>query len=106
MVGSEILNLEIGGTPDVHRREALTLMLKHAGRTMAIVGAERSRADVLGRLGFQIPDAMHIAFAEAAGVGVFLTTDDRLLRLAARHPAEFAMHIVNPRTWIGGSNPP
>ncbi|NCQ94607.1 MAG: type II toxin-antitoxin system VapC family toxin [Microcystis aeruginosa W11-06] len=34
------------------------------------------------QLGFKFYDALHLAFAEAGGADVLLTTDDRLLRKA------------------------
>ncbi|CCI31850.1 hypothetical protein MICAI_2180007 [Microcystis sp. T1-4] len=37
------------------------------------------------QLGFKFYDALHLAFAEAGGADIFLTTDDRLLRKAQQY---------------------
>jgi predicted nucleic acid-binding protein len=52
------------------------------------------------RRGFTGIDALHLACAETAGAGVFLTTDDRLLRLAARHADFLRVNVANPLVWM------
>jgi len=44
-------------------------------------------------LNFKYHDALHLAFAEAGGADVFLTTDDRLLRKAKKF-----LHIFRIKT--------
>ncbi|MEH1827566.1 MAG: PIN domain-containing protein [Nostoc sp.] len=44
----------------------------------------KSRARELNELGFKNYDALHIACAEVGNADILLTTDDRMLRLAAR----------------------
>jgi hypothetical protein len=44
-------------------------------------------------------DAVHLAFAEAAGVDVLLSVDRRLLRRAQRLPNVLAIRVENPETF-------
>jgi hypothetical protein len=58
-----------------------------------------ARGEALERMGFQHFDALHIACAEQAA-DVFLTTDDRLLRRAARLSAQMGITVSNPAKWL------
>ncbi|MGL5079440.1 MAG: hypothetical protein ACRDBG_26880 [Waterburya sp.] len=49
---------------------------------------------------FKYHDALHLAFAEAGGADVFLTTDDRLLKKAKQSPNLFQIEIENPTIWL------
>lgn len=59
-----------------------------------------ARALELEQRGFVGIDALHLACAESAGADVFLTTDDRLLRLAARHTNFLRVRVANPLAWM------
>jgi predicted nucleic acid-binding protein len=51
-------------------------------------------------LGFKFYDALHLAFAEAGGADVFLTTDDRLLRKAQQYKNSITVTVENPVIWL------
>jgi predicted nucleic acid-binding protein len=51
-------------------------------------------------MGFRTYDALHLACAEQATVDVFLTTDDRVLRIATRHTAQLQVRVANPLEWL------
>ncbi|MCA2812513.1 MAG: hypothetical protein IM477_08160 [Microcystis sp. M090S1] len=48
------------------------------------------------QLGFKFYDALHLAFAEAGGADIFLTTDDRLLRKAQQYRDPINVMVENP----------
>jgi len=58
------------------------------------------RAQELEKLGFHTIDALHLACAERGGADVFLTTDDRLLRLAVRVSEHLRIQVANPLAWL------
>lgn len=64
-------------------------------------GARPSRARRLHELGFGPLDAVHLAFAEAAGADAFVPCDDRILVLGGRHGQELATRILNPADVLG-----
>jgi predicted nucleic acid-binding protein len=99
-VGSEVIQLEIGKTPVAERRHRLTLLASSAHRTILVGPAEEARASDLETLGFKDFDALHIACAESGRAEVFLTTDDRLQRLAKRHAGRLAVLLENPVSWL------
>jgi predicted nucleic acid-binding protein len=51
-------------------------------------------------MGFRTYDALHLACAEQAMVDIFLTTDDRMLRIATRHNAQLKVRVANPLDWL------
>jgi len=54
----------------------------------------------LEALGFGAYDALHLACAEQADVDVFLTTDDRLLRLSRECSGMLNVKVDNPLSWL------
>ena len=76
------------------------LLASDADLVISVGRAEEERAVQLEALGFRPYDALHLACAESGGAGVFLTTDDRLLRLATRLAAQVRVRVENPLTWL------
>jgi predicted nucleic acid-binding protein len=62
--------------------------------------SERARAGELELLGFTGFDALHLACAESAAAAVFLTTDDKLLKGAARLADDIRVQVANPLEWL------
>lgn len=54
----------------------------------------------LEQIGFQSFDALHIACAEKGEAAVFLTTDDSLLRKAAKNKGILKVKVENPVKWL------
>ncbi len=77
-------------------RIATRLWLDTATVSVAASQAATDRARALAALGFGPLDALHLAFAEASAARWFVTTDDRLLKVAARHREQLGVEIVLP----------
>jgi predicted nucleic acid-binding protein len=75
-------------------------MLSGAYNTGALTDAAIARAQELKVMGFRSYDALHLACAEQATVDVFLTTDDRVLRIATRHTAQLKIRVASPLDWL------
>jgi predicted nucleic acid-binding protein len=99
-VGSEVLDFEIERTPDLGRQARVKLLMT-AVRHLIVVGPrDVTRAQQLEGLGFQPFDALHLACAERGDVDVFLSTDDRLVRRAARVADQLRVRVSNPLSWL------
>lgn len=85
-------------TPE--QRSRIKWLSNFAHHSVKVGQAEEERAKHLETLGFKPFDASHIACAESRNVNVFLTTDDRLLRLATRISAQLRVRVENPLTWL------
>ncbi len=99
-IGSEAMTFEVAQTPDPDRRQRVEILMRAIHRMVLIEGSETERAQELQNLGLHSLDALHLACAESGGADVFLTTDDRLLRVAARLTNEIRVRVANPLTWL------
>jgi predicted nucleic acid-binding protein len=99
-VGSEILIDEIEQTPDAHKLSRAKLLSGFIQENIEIGEKEEQRARELQMEGFQVFDSLHIACAESAKADVFLSTDDRLLKLAKRISKQLHVRVENPLTWV------
>lgn len=97
---------EVSQTPDPERRRRLELLLRAVQETVALADSHVNRGKELEALGFHGVDALHLACAESAGVDVFLTTDDRILRRAARVGGSLSVRVENPLTWLREASVP
>jgi predicted nucleic acid-binding protein len=75
-------------------------MFRGAQMTVALTDAEVERAREIKAMGFLTYDALHLACAEQSGVDVFLTTDDRIIRVAMRHAEKLRIRVANPLDWL------
>lgn len=99
-VGSEVMRLEIGKIPDPVRKARVALLGASTHFEIAVESAVAARAARLCAAGFGNMDALHLACAEAGQADVFLTTDDKLLRLAGRCTDLLTVRVENPLTWL------
>ena len=100
LLHSEVVDLEIANAPDLKRRERLQALIPRRHRYVRHEQRMSSRALELEQRGFSGIDALHLACAESAGADVLLTTDDLLLRLAARHEKVLRVRVANPLAWM------
>ena len=99
-LSSAVVEEEVNHTPSSERRSRVRQMLSGAHGTVALTDVAISRAQELKALGFRTYDALHLACAEQATVDIFLTTDDRVLRIATRHPTQLQVRVANPLVWL------
>ena len=97
---SHVLEWEISQTPDAARRERVAQSLRIAKTIVATTNAILTRAAQLRGLGFKAFDGLHLACAEQAKCDVFLSTDDRLLRLSRRVADQLTIRVENPVDWV------
>ena len=99
-VTSAVVSHEIEAVPNQERRSRLQQILKGARLFVPLNDTMVARGEELQGLGLKAYDALHVACAEQAHVDVFLTTDDRLCRVATRHAARLTVRVENPLAWL------
>jgi predicted nucleic acid-binding protein len=99
-LSSAVVEEEVNNTPNSERRHRVKSMLEGAHATVTLTDTAIERARELQAMGFRNYDALHIACAEQATVNVFLTTDDRVLRIATRHAEHVQVRVANPLNWL------
>ena len=95
-VGSEYLDFEIGQDPDRERVRRVTGLLSLVGPRVEMSDPVVERARALERFGLRGLDALHIASAEAGEADLLVTTDDRMIRRAARAGSKVRVQLVGP----------
>lgn len=100
IVSSSAVEYEIANGNDAMRRQAASKLASVAIVFVAVGEEHYHRAAELAKAGLQPLDALHVACAEAAGCEVVLSTDDRLVRRAARCGAALRVRVRNPLEWL------
>ena len=99
-IGSDVLVDEVEQIPDMQKLSRTRLLSAFIQKKVEVGDREARRAKELQSKGFGVFDSLHVACAEGAKVDVFLSTDDRLLKLAKRLAASLSVRIENPLTWV------
>jgi predicted nucleic acid-binding protein len=99
-IASEAVLVEIHRMTDEARKLKVLKLVAGVSRIASISPEIVARSRDLAALGFTAMDALHVACAESTRVDVFLTTDDRLERLAQRHRGALQVRIANPWQWL------
>lgn len=99
-VTSAVVSHEVAAVPNQERRSRLQQLLKGASLFVPLSDTLVARGEELHGLGLKAYDALHVACAEQAHVEVFLTTDDRLCRVATRHADRLTVRVENPLAWL------
>ena len=99
-LSSAVVEEEVDNTPSHERRSRVRTMLSGAHSTIMLTASAVTRAKALQAMGFRTYDALHFACAEQARVDVFLTTDDRVFRIATRHAVQLQVRVTNPLAWL------
>ncbi|KYC39039.1 PIN domain-containing protein [Scytonema hofmannii PCC 7110] len=100
LLGSEAIDIELKGASDAERKKQIQLWIASAKAKILIAEQIETRGLELIEIGFKDFDALHIACAEAGKADILLTTDDRMLRLAARHQKLLKVRVGNPCQWL------
>ena len=99
-VTSAVVHHEVDAVPNQDRRNRLKEMLKRTDMFVSLSDAVIERGEELKRMGLKAYDALHVACVEHARVDVFLTTDDRLYRVATRNTRRLKVRVENPLIWL------
>jgi predicted nucleic acid-binding protein len=97
---STVLEAETNNNPDAERRHEVEVLLSLATRTIRLDSQMVHRAKELEVLGYGAFDALHLSAAEAGNAEALLTTDDRLIRRAARAVGSPRVRVLNPVEWL------
>jgi predicted nucleic acid-binding protein len=99
-ISSAVVSYEIDNIPNQERRNRIKEILRGAKEVQPLSDTAVERGEELKGLGLKTYDALHVACAEQAAVEVLLTTDDRLVRAAARNADKLKIPVKNPLTWL------
>ena len=99
-ISSEVVDYEVGETSDIGRKQKIGSLIRYAAKRFLLDTEIINRALEIEKIDFGAYDALHLACAEYGNVDVFLTTDDRLLRLAFKKSTQLKVKVDNPLIWM------
>lgn len=99
-ITSDVVAYEIDKAPAYSHRERIRRIIEFAQPLDPLNSDDIIRGKKLQELGFSTYDALHIACAERGRADVFLTTDDRLIRLGKRLSHNLKVRVDNPLNWL------
>ncbi len=95
IAGSDILELEMRRMQDENKKRKVLDLYRVAGMHIQYTEKIKSRsAEIISVSKIRVFDSLHIASAEEAKADVFLTTDDKLEKMAEK--LELGTRVVNP----------
>ncbi len=102
LVRSPAHDLENARNPREDRRLAVDEWLKLARVKIGVTSVVEARARLLEKAGLSPLDSLHVAFAEAADSGWFVTCDDRLVRRLDRVRPSLRILVGTPLDFFTG----
>jgi len=99
-IASSVVLFEIGETPNQERKRRVLKLCEKASASIGLNEEIRLLAESLKSYGFSTYDALHLACAKQAGVDVFLSTDDKLIKRAQRYSDFIVLNVRNPLSWL------
>ncbi len=95
IAGSEILELEMSRMQDENKKQKVLDLYRVAGMHMPYTEKIKKRSiEIISASKIRTFDSLHIASAEEANADVFLTTDDKLEKMAEK--LKLGTRVVNP----------
>ena len=95
IAGSEILELEMNRMQDANKKQKVLDLYRVACMYIPYTEKIKKRsADIMLVSKIRAFDSLHIASAEAANADIFLTTDDKLEKMAEK--LELGTRVINP----------
>jgi predicted nucleic acid-binding protein len=98
LLESGVIDYELSKATDYERLENVRALYASASERVFLNDQAENRAELFLKNGLKPFDSLHLGLAEACGADVFLTTDDRMLKAAAR--LEVKIKMANPVSWL------
>ena len=98
LLASGIIEYELSKISDAARLEQVEALYAAAHERIALTTPMEALAVSFQASGLKPIDSLHLALAETINADVFLTTDDRLLRVANK--LGLKIKVTNPVSWL------
>ncbi len=95
---SDIIDVEVSNMLNSEKQQKVLTLLEIANEKISLSSSIEKRAQMFQAEGIKLFDALHIASAEDRGAVAFITTDDRLEKLASK--ISMKIIVVNPVKWL------
>jgi predicted nucleic acid-binding protein len=99
-IGSSVILYEIARTPNTERKRRVLKLCEKVSRIVVLDEEIHLLAKQYKNAGLSSYDALHLACANKSQVDVFLSTDDKLIKLAHRRSDLVKLKVMNPLNWL------
>ncbi len=100
LLNSDIILYEVEKISDLKRKNSIRIILSKAKYYISLNEDILKRGYEIQKIGVKSYDALHIASAEYGKATIFLTTDDKLLKIARNNLEKIHTKVQNPLNWI------
>ncbi|MDR1616551.1 MAG: PIN domain-containing protein [Syntrophomonadaceae bacterium] len=98
LIGSNIIDFEVSKMTNPAKKEKVMELCSIASERVLVTAEIEKRAVEIQQIGIKPLDSFHIACAESAGTDIFLTTDDKLIKLSSK--ISLKVKVENPLNWV------
>ncbi len=100
LLNSDIILYEVEKISDLKQKNSIRIILSKAKCYISLNEDILKRGYEIQKIGVKSYDALHIASAEYGKATIFLTTDDKLLKIARNNLEKIHTKVQNPLNWI------
>ena len=98
LVGSNVIDFEVSNMTKLTKKEKVMELCSIAREKVVVTSEIEKRVVEIQQIGIKPFDSFHIALAESAGADIFLTTDDKLIKLSRK--ILLNVKVENPLNWV------
>ena len=98
LVSSDVVDLELSNMVNLTKRNKVTELCQLAKEKVFTTDMIAKKADELQIFGMKALDNFHLAIVESSDIDFFLSTDDKLVKLASK--LSLSVRIANPLEWL------
>ena len=99
-ISRSVVLFEINQTPNADRKQRLLKLSEWFSLFVKLDEEIYFRAETIKQMGFKSYDALHLACAQKAKVDIFLSTDDKLIKIAIQNQEQLNLKVDNPLKWL------
>jgi predicted nucleic acid-binding protein len=99
-VSSSVVLYEVNNIPNSDKKHRILKLCDKASEIVKLDKQIYSFSKEFMKLGFKSYDALHLSCAKKAGVNIFLSTDDKLVKKAYKNQDTLNIKVDNPLHWL------
>lgn len=100
LVSSSVVLYEVNNIPNSDKTHRILKLCDKASEIVKLDKQIYSFSKEFMKLGFKSYDALHLSCARKAGVNIFISTDDKLVKKACQNQETLNIKVDNPLHWL------
>ena len=100
LVSSSVVLYEVNNIPNSDKKHRILKLCEKASEIVKLDKQIYSFSKEFMKLGFKSYNALHLSCARKAGVNIFISTDDKLVKKAYKNQDILNIKVDNPLHWL------